>query len=149
MIIEPAWIEAARAVHKALYPKGPFASCQLAQFGLESGWGKYASGTNNYFGIKATEAQVAAGKATSRMTWEFLGGRWEHIPQYFADYDSLTDGFMAHGTLLCQPWYADCMAATTPEDYCHALLKDHYATAPGYDASLIEIINSFGLKQYD
>jgi flagellum-specific peptidoglycan hydrolase FlgJ len=149
MIIQSEWISAAQAVHKALYPRGPFASVTLAQFGLESAWGKDASGKNNYFGIKATQAQIASDQATVCLTWEYLNGRSVKMEQYFADYDSLADGFMAHGKLLCQPWYADCIAATTPEGYCEALLKDHYATAPNYATTLIAIINSFSLKQYD
>jgi flagellum-specific peptidoglycan hydrolase FlgJ len=149
MIIQQAWIDASQAAHKAFYPRGPFASVTLAQFGDESAWGKDASGTNNYFGVKATPAQIAAGKATRNMTWEFLGGRYVKLPQYFANYDSLADGFTAHAALLCEPWYADCIAATTVEEYCQALSRDHYATEPGYPGILINIINSFNLKQYD
>jgi flagellum-specific peptidoglycan hydrolase FlgJ len=150
MIIQQEWITAAQAAHKAFYPKGPFASVTLAQFGLESGWGKYLSGKNNYFGIKATPAQIAAGQATPRWTREEnVSGVPYSIVAYFADYDSLDDGFTAHAALLVQPWYKDCIAATTPEDYCRALQVDHYATAINYASSLIGIINSFNLKTYD
>jgi flagellum-specific peptidoglycan hydrolase FlgJ len=149
MIIQQEWITAAQIAHKTFYPKGPFASCQIAQFGEESAWGTEMSGVNNPWGIKATPAQIAAGKARLRMTEEFLNGRYVRLPQYFANYDSLADSFTAHAELLCQPWYADCIAATTPEEYCYALLKDHYATAPNYATALIGIINSFNLKQYD
>jgi flagellum-specific peptidoglycan hydrolase FlgJ len=149
VIIQQEWITAAQAAHKAFYPKGPFASCQIAQFGDESAWGTRMSGLNNPFGIKATPAQIAAGKARSVLTWEFLYGRYVKLPQYFASYDSLVDSFTAHAQLLCQPWYPDCIAATTPEEYCRALQKDHYATAPNYATALIGIINSFNLKQYD
>jgi flagellum-specific peptidoglycan hydrolase FlgJ len=143
-------IEAAQAAHKTFYPRGPFASCQLAQFGLESGWGKYASGKNNFFGIKATEAQIAAGQATPRTTKEQRAdGSWYTITAYFADYASLTDGFTAHAALLCHPWYKDCIAATTPEAYCRALQTDHYATALNYAVDLIQIINSMDLTKYD
>jgi flagellum-specific peptidoglycan hydrolase FlgJ len=150
MIIKQEWIAAAQFVHHALYPRGPFASNQLAQFGVESGWGAHQSGVNNYFGIKATKAQILSGNVTMRKTWEQrTDGSWYPIEAYFANYADLNDGFMAHGELLCQPWYPDCIAATTPEDYCRALQKDHYATALNYAETLIEIINSFELKQYD
>lgn len=149
-MINQVWIDAAKAVHKALYPRGPFASVTLAQFGLESGWGRYASGRFNYFGIKATTAQIAAGKATPRWTREEKSdGTPYSIVAYFADYDNLEDGFMAHGILLTQPWYRDCIAATTPEEYCRALQVDHYATAVNYAEALIAIIARSDLKQYD
>jgi flagellum-specific peptidoglycan hydrolase FlgJ len=149
MIIQQTWIEAAQSVHKALYPRGPFASVTIAQFGDESAWGADASGINNFFGIKATPAQIRSGQARLRMTSEYLNGRYVRLPQYFANYDSVADGFMAHGQLLCQPWYAACMAATTVVEYCQALLKDRYATEPDYPTILMNIIDSFNLKQYD
>lgn len=150
MIIQTEWIKAAQSAHAAYYPRGPFASVTLAQFGDESAWGKDASGKNNYFGIKATAAQIAAGQATIKPTKEQnADGSYRRINSYFADYATLTDGFMAHAALLCRPWYKDCIAATTPEAYCHALSLDHYATEHDYADILIRIIASFNLKQYD
>jgi flagellum-specific peptidoglycan hydrolase FlgJ len=149
-MIQQEWIDAAQAAHKVFYPKGPFASVTLAQFGLESGWGKYPSGKNNYFGIKATQAQITAGQATARWTKEQRpDGSSYSIVAYFADYASLAEGFTAHAALLVQPWYEDCIAATTPEEYCAALKKDGYATAVNYAQVLISIIDSMNLKQYD
>lgn len=143
-------IDAAQAAHMAFYPRGPFASVTIAQYGLESGWGRYPSGKNNYFGIKATAAQIAAGKATARWTREEKAdGTPYSIVAYFADYDSLTAGFIAHAALLVKPWYADCIKATNPEDYCRALQVDHYATAHNYAESLINIIHSMSLERYD
>jgi UPF0755 protein len=149
VIIQQAWIEAAQLVHKTLYPRGPFASVTIAQFGDESAWGVDVSGAYNFFGIKATPAQIAAGDARVRMTSEYLGGRYVRIPQYFANYPSMAAGFMAHGQLLCEPWYADCIKAQTVEEYCVALHTDRYATEPRYPQILMNIINDFNLKQYD
>ena len=143
-------IEAAQAAHKAFYPKGPFASVTIAQYGIESAWGRYPSGRNNYFGIKATPAQIVQNKATPRWTREERSdGTPYSIVAYFADYESLAEGFTAHAALLVQPWYKDCIAATTPEEYCRALQVDHYATAINYATSLIAVIASMNLKQYD
>lgn len=153
MIIDPKFIDAAQRSHAKVYPKGPFTSVILAQFGIESAWGKEPSGKNNYFGIKANKSQIVAGKYTSRWTHETLSTeQYVKLAQYFADYDNLEACFDAHATLLCTPHYIDCQRAATPEDYCHALWKDGYATGiPGhpYDTVLINIISTMNLKQYD
>ena len=150
MTIAPEVIAAAQAAHKAFYPKGPFASVTIAQYGLESAWGRAQSGKNNFFGIKATPAQIAAGKATPRWTREEnADGTPYSIVAYFADYDSLADGFTAHAALLVKPWYQACIDAQTPEEYCRALQIDHYATAGNYANALIAIIEGYDLKQYD
>lgn len=149
MIIQPEWISAAQSVHKALYPRGPFASVTIAQGAIESAWFTKPSGKNNYFGIQATSYQREAGRATPRNTREFVNGAFQPRVEYFADYDSLADGFLAHGVLLVQPWYNDCIAATTVAEYCEALVTDHYETGPGYSALLKSIIAEFSLEQYD
>jgi len=149
-IVQTAWIEAAIASHAKFYPRGPFVSVDLAQLILESNWGRRTSGKNNYFGIKATPAQIAAGKATEVWTKEQRpNGEVYSIQAYFADYDSLEECFDAHATLLTTSRYMDCENAPTPEAYCYALHADGYATALVYATALIQIINQFNLKQYD
>lgn len=153
MIIQPYIIEAAQVSHKRFYPRGPFVSVTLAQWILESDWGRYVSGKNNYFGIKANAEQIAEGKFTVRLTHETTPrGQYIKIPQRFADYDTLEEGFDAHAALLTTPHYRDCMMASTPEDYCRALWKDGYATGEPnepYDLVLIRIMQGSNLKQYD
>ena len=153
MAISQLAILAAQLSEKKFYPKGPFASVTLAQYGDESAWGAEVSGVNNFFGIKATAAQIVAGKATRRMTHETLAnGQYVLIPQYFANYDSLEDCFDAHASLLCTPHYLACQQAQTPEAYCMALQACGYATGePGhpYGPSIWAIIVSMGLTQYD
>lgn len=153
MVIDPRFIDAAQRSHAKVYPKGPFTSVILAQFGIESAWGKEPSGKNNYFGIKANHLQIDEGKCTIRLTHETTSsGQYVKIPQYFADYDNLEACFDAHASLLCTPHYLDCQHARTPEEYCHALWKDGYATGipkHPYDEVLIDIINTMKLKQYD
>lgn len=130
--------------------RGPPVSVSLAQYAVESDWGAKVSGTNNFFGIKANAAQVAAGEFTERWTKEQLpSGQTVSLVQKFANYDSLQGAFDAHATLLTTPHYTDCMNAETPEDYCQALQKDGYATAHNYATVLIKTINDNRLKQYD
>jgi len=148
-------VAAAQAAERAFYPKGPFVSIILAQWALESGYGRYESGKNNFFGIKATPAQIAAGQATIRLTHETIGGVYRPMYQHFADYPDVAAGFAAHSALLCEPrmeWaYGDCWRAETSQAYAHAL-KEHYATGvPGhpYDVALIAIMDQNNLYQYD
>ena len=56
-------IPIAQASHAKFFPRGPFVSIDLAQWGVESGYGAHMSGVNNPWGIKATQAQRAAGEA--------------------------------------------------------------------------------------
>lgn len=150
MMVYPAdVIVAAQAMGRPKVAKGPFPSSILAQWRLESNNGKSVSGVNNYFGIKATKAQIDSGQATSRWTKEFVGGKYVAEQQWFADYASATEGFAAHTALLMTPHYADCQDAQTAFDYCRALKACGYATAPNYADVLISIIQSDDLEQYD
>lgn len=143
-------IAAAQATHVEFYPKGPLASITLAQWAVESAYGRSASGAFNYFGIKATKAQIAAGQATLKMTREVIDGRSIEEPQYFANYASVADGFRAHGALLADnAWYRDFQVAPTATAEAEALVKDHYATAGNYATTLIAVIRDYDLTQYD
>jgi len=142
-------ISAAQASHARFFPRGPFVSITLAQWAVESCYGTRPSGKLNYFGVKATPAQISTGHATERWTKEYVHGHYVSELLYFADYDTLEEGFDAHATLLTHPWYADCIQAQTPQDYARALQADHYATAPNYAETLISIIKQFDLTQYD
>jgi flagellum-specific peptidoglycan hydrolase FlgJ len=154
-LFPPEIVAAAQAAEKAFYPTGPFVSIILAQWALESGYGRYQSGENNYFGIKATAAEIASGHATRRLTHETIGGVYRPMYQYFANYPDLAAGFIAHSALLSEPcmqWaYGVCWRAETPQAYAHAL-KAHYATGePGapYDTVLIKIMDDNDLYQFD
>jgi len=145
-------IPIATASHSKFYPRGPFISIILAQWAIESAWGQHQSGRNNYFGIKATHDQVAAGQATIRWTHETINGVYQAMPQYFADYNTIQDGFDAHARLLTTPWYERCIDAQSPQDYAHALWLCHYATGiPGhpYDQVLIDLMDQQDLYQFD
>jgi hypothetical protein len=133
----------------------PFASINAAQWAIESAYGKAQSGKNNYFGIKASQAQIDAGQATKRLTHETINGQYVVKDLYFANYASVDECFAAHTALLTDPkmgWaYSQCWDAKTPDDYAHAL-KLHYATGiPGhpYDTTLIDTMKRDGLYELD
>ena len=152
MIIENEVIQAAQNSHARFYPLGPFASISLAQYGVESAWGKYLSGKNNPFGIKATQAQIAKGEATERWTHETINGVYQPMQQFFANYDSIVDSFMAHAELLStSQYYWKARLAITPDEYAMAL-QGVYATGipqHPYGVVLISIMKENNLYQYD
>lgn len=148
-MIDQKIIEAVQESHAKFYSYGPFVSVTLAQWAVESGWGRHVSGVNNYFGIKANEAQIKARHATQRLTNEYIHGVKHQKEQWFANYDTLEEGISAHSSLLLTPHYKACQEAHTPQDYCHALQACGYATAPNYAAVLISVIKAFDLQQYD
>lgn len=144
-------IAAAQASYKKFQAQhGPPVSVSLGQYALESAWGSKVSGTNNFFGIKANAAQIAAGQFTEKLTHEQLPtGEIISITAKFANYASLQEAFDAHATLLTHSRYIDCQNATTVEGYCQALQKDGYATAHNYATALMAIINDNRLTDYD
>jgi flagellum-specific peptidoglycan hydrolase FlgJ len=148
-MIPPAIVAAAQASHKKYYPLGPYSSVSIAQFGIESAWGRVQSGKNNYFGIKATPIQIHLGQATTRWTHEFYNGAYHVVEQYFADYPDEQGSFDAHARLLAtSPIYVEAQRAATVNDYIVAMAK-HYATAPNYAHVILSVIAGSNLTQYD
>lgn len=143
MNLEPEWIAAAKAAQVAT--RVP-ASVSLAQFGLESGWGKHMpAGSNNPFGIKAFH-----GGGVSAATTEVIGGKVIHEDQPFAVYPDLKTAFLAHARLLSHVRvYAPAMAVLPDVAKFVALMAPHYATDPGYAMKIMGIIHSGNLTQYD
>ena len=140
----------AQASHKKYWPRGPYVSVTLAQWALESGYGKHQSGLNNYFGIQANKTQLEAGQYTVRWSREEdESGASEPKDEAFANYASIADGFDAHAQLLTSPHYELCVHAQSPEAYCAALKECGYATAHNYVAELLSIIKVHNLGQYD
>lgn len=122
-------IEAAAAVSGAKFPE-----LVAAQWALESGYGKYTSGRNNYFGIKGT--------GTIKTTWEDYGNGPVTIKAAFKDFDSPYD-CVNH---LVTQWYKDYKGyrgvnrAATREEAARLLKAEGYATDPVYADKLIRIM---------
>jgi hypothetical protein len=74
MIIPSYLIAAAQSSHKKFFPRGPFVSVSLAQWALESAYGRAEPpASNNPFGIKALPGQPSV----AAMTHETLHGVYE------------------------------------------------------------------------
>lgn len=143
MQLEPEWIAAAKAAQTAT---GVPASVSLAQFGLESGWGKHMpANSNNPFGIKAFH-----GGGTEAMTTEVINGKVVHENQLFAVFSDLSAAFIAHSHLLASlSVYAPAMAVLPDVTQFVTLMAKHYATDPAYAQKILGIIHTGNLTQYD
>ena len=102
------------------------ASVTLAQYALESGYGKSTVGKNNYFNIKG----------------DGQGG--------YRDYNSKEESFLDYGKLLSGERYTSQTAnATTAQEYVQGVKNGGYAEDPNYVAKVNSIIDSNNLTQYD
>lgn len=146
-----------------------FPSVKMAQFALESGWGKsIRKAGNNAFGIKAGSSWT--GKVISNTTREVLNGvnkvfqgtgelynstaealaSGVEKQTLFRYYNTLADSIRDHSRLLLtSSIYAPVRAAKTPQDQARALQSCKYATDPKYAATLISIIKQFNLESLD
>ena len=113
-----------------------FPEVVAAQWALESSWGKATSGKNNFFGLK--------GSGTKVNTQEFINGQWITIQAGFIDFPDLY-------TCVCylvDRWYKDYSRyqginrAQNRDECAQLLIKEGYATDPGYATKLIEVMNS-------
>ena len=106
------------------------ASVTLAQYALESGYGKsqLAKNKNNYFGMR-----------NGSKGWQ--------------SFDSMAESFDAHGALLAKPLYAEKTAgATSAEQYIYAISETYAPSSDGnagYAEKIMKIINDNNLTQYD
>jgi flagellum-specific peptidoglycan hydrolase FlgJ len=109
-----------------------------AQWALESGWGKSPSGTNNYFGIKATSGEAA----TSHQTWEVRNGKDVTETARFKNFDT------PQGSIneVVSKWHKDygnysgVNNAGSAFDAADMLRTQGYATDPAYSKKLQQIM---------
>ena len=122
-----------------------WASLQLAQWALESAWGSRVTGKFNYFGVKANAGTLC-------WTHEYVNGKYESVQQTFKDYTSPQDAFNEHAELLVDPngHYQGALPylGNNLSSYVKAMAP-HYATDPNYATSLLNLIHSNNLIQYD
>jgi len=132
-----------------------FASVKLAQFILETGWGKHTPGgnSNNYFGIKATgkPGKYWKGDAVNAKTKEeYKVGQKTTITSAFRKYDTLENGLADHTEFLkTNSRYKTALAQKTPEEQAMHIAKAGYATGSCYGESLVQLIKMYGLKKFD
>jgi hypothetical protein len=107
-----------------------------AQWAQESGWGKYTSGKNNYFGIKGKPG-------TDKKTHEYVNGARTEIIATFKDYATPQDCVND----LVRLWYKDYKDykgvnnAADRNAAARMLQAEGYATDPKYAERLIALMD--------
>ena len=124
------------------------ASVTIAQYALESGWGKHMPpDSNNPFGIKQFDLSLPHVMAS---TTEVINGKLVHEMQPFAAYPAIAAAFAAHADLIAtKPIYAAAMLALPDVGQFVTLMAEHYATDPQYAQKLLTLIDEDHLEQYD
>jgi flagellum-specific peptidoglycan hydrolase FlgJ len=121
----------------------------LAQWALESAYGRYLSGKNNPFGIKARPGEPA----TMCRTWEVVNGRNITVMAPFKDFSNLEAAFDAHGRLLMRPdgYYtrAHAFASSGKWEAFIRAMAPTYATDPAYATKLIQMVRRWSLDGFN
>lgn len=134
---------------------GILASVSLAQFILETGWGKSKlfKETNNGFGIKASSGTK---KSRTYKTNEYhKDGSKYTVQAQFRDYASFEDSLADHSAYLTSAKkngklrYAGLQGCTDYRRALDIIKKGGYATDPEYVSKLCNIIEKNHLTQYD
>ncbi len=144
MTIAPEVIAAAQAAQKKW---GVPASVSLAQYGIESGWGRFEPpNSNNGFGIQA----LAGLPSVAAASHEFRGGKLVPVIEHFAVFASVADAFDKHAELLATARaYRYAMAVSNNPDQFAETMGPVYATAPHYAETLIGLMHADDLYRYD
>lgn len=134
------------------YRKNPlFNSVVIAMGCLETGFGKSSLmiKANAIFGIKATKAWK--GKVYNSKTKECYDGVTNvTIDACFRAYDSFADSISDYFDLICKnSRYKKAINSSSPEECIKAIKEGGYATDPKYVDSILKIIKSNKLEQYD
>lgn len=127
---------------------GVLASVTLAQFIIESGWGKSDMGVNNMFGIKCDGNWTGDCKEVQTAE-EYIPGQTTIIKAQFKVYSSVEASFADHTALLMLPRYDGITSAKTPREQLEIIKKGGYATASNYVEALLDVINDFDLQKWD
>ena len=125
---------------------GVLPSLTLAQAILETGWGKSKIG-NNIFGIKARESWTGKTKRVKTKEWE--NGHYKTITDTFRDYDSIEESIEDHAKLLTTKRYQAVINSKDYKEACRTVKECGYATSPTYTKSLTDLVEKYGLNQYD
>ena len=135
------------AAKKVMASWGVPASVLIAQSAQETGWGCRVV-NNAYFGIKGKSPD---GSTVNFATTEVINGKVIHISDSFRAYTSFADAADDYGRFLStNPRYATAFHfKNNPEKFVQEMAKAGYATDPNYAKSIIGIIHSHDLAQYD
>ena len=128
-----------------------FSSVVIAQAICESNWGqsKIMMNANAIFGIKATSSWK--GKVYNANTQEcYDGSTYTNITACFRAYNSLAESIADYFDLILGlSRYQGAINASSPLECITAIKNGGYATSPTYINTIMSIINTNNLTQYD
>lgn len=120
----------------------------VAQFILESNWGKAHMGANNYFGIKARAGEPYVELPTK----EFVGGKFVAVQARFRRFETAAECFASHGQIFHRTRggrkiYEKALTHSHDPAAFARSLTGVYATDPQYGEKLIRIMRDYELPQ--
>ena len=128
-----------------------FSSVVIAQACLETGYGKSSLmiKANAIFGIKATKTWN--GKVYNSKTKECYDGITNvTIDACFRAYNNFAESISDYFDLICKnSRYKKAINSSSPEECIKAIKDGGYATDPKYVDSILKIIKSNNLEQFD
>lgn len=131
----------------------------MAQAAHESGWGKAAIGYN-IFGIKfrkgdpgykeiltteySSRPDMFKGQNVKSVVYDKKTNKYKYkVLQYFADYPTPKEAFLAHSRLLLNDRYKHALRFKhSPKRYMIAVWRAGYATDPNYGRKICAMIDS-------
>lgn len=127
-----------------------YPSAVIGQACLESRYGgsTLSKKYNNHFGMKC--GTTWKGKGVKLETQEeYKKGELTTIKDLFRVYDTFEDGVKGYFDFIKVKRYENLKDATDPQDYIQKIKNDGYATSSKYVSSVMNIVNSYNLYQYD
>ena len=129
---------------------GARAPVLLAQWALESGFGRFSLDDHNYFGMHYDAVKNYMTRPAYVIGYDRklqADGSWKKLPVRFATFLSTEDCFMVYGKYLAgSSLYRRAFKQRTLKGYVRELSK-HYAEDPGYAVKLLAIIDRYNLEQ--
>ena len=120
-----------------------FPEVLAAQFGAESDHGLLVTGKNNYFGIKATQAEIDAGQSTLAPTFEEIDGKKVRVMAHFKNFDSIRES-IEHYKKFWNDDFQDrkgLINVNTAEEAIIRLKENGYATDSDYVKLVTDVLN--------
>ena len=120
-----------------------FPEVVAAQFGVESVFGSKITGTNNYFGIKADEQDIATGNFTEADTFEEINGKKVKVKAKFKNFKSLEESIQ-HYKKFWNDDFKDrkgIINVNTSEEAIIRLKENGYATDSDYVKLVTGVLN--------
>lgn len=147
-----AFIEQIAPLIQAEATKRGYRTCAtvIAQAIVESAAGTSALSSKyfNFFGLKT--GSKWRGKAVNMKTKEeYTPGKLTTITDAFRAYSNMAEGVAGYYDFISTPRYANLKTATDYKTYATFLKNDGYATSSTYVKTLCNVVEKYGLTQYD